>query len=50
VDYSDFTADHIRTIANQIIHSPQMRQNALALGKKLTEGGGVGVIVENIMR
>ena len=50
VDYYDFTADHIRTIANQIIHSSQMRQNALALGKKLTEGGGVGVIVENIMR
>ena len=37
------------TIANQIIHSSQMRQNALALGKKLTEGGGVGVIVENIL-
>ena len=27
-----------------------MHQNALALGKKLTGSGGVGVIVENILR
>ena len=50
VDYSDFTAENIRTIADRIIKSNEMRQNALTLGKKLTAAGGLSLIVNNILK
>ena len=50
VEYSDFNAENIRTIADRIIKSNEMRQNALALGKKLTDAGGLSLIVNNILK
>ena len=48
VDYPDFKADHIRRVAERIIHSRELAENAAALGKKLSEAGGLNTLIRNI--
>ena len=45
VDYRDFKADHIRSVAERIINSHEMAENAAALGKKLSEAGGLNTLI-----
>ncbi len=49
LDHREFTPEHLRKTADDIIHSGEMAQNAAALGKKLTEAGGVDIIIKAVI-
>ena len=48
VEYRDFRADHIREIVENILESHEMAKNAAALGKQLSEAGGINTLIRNI--
>ena len=48
VEYRDFKADNIHRIAEEMINSPVQAENVAALGKKLTEAGGINTLISNI--
>ena len=48
VNHRDFRADHICKVAERIINSCEMAENAAALGKKLSDAGGINTLVRNI--
>lgn len=45
LSHEDFRADVIRRMAMEVIASKEMRENALAIGEKLTEAGGIQKII-----
>lgn len=46
--YQDFKADYLGEVAERIIDSREFSENAAALGKKLSEAGGMNTLVQNI--
>lgn len=48
VEYKDFDEEHIRAAANTVINSAIMVKNAEQLGRKLSECGGINVIINRI--
>lgn len=48
VSHREFNAAHLRTVADEILGSPEMADNASKLGRKLTEAGGIEAIVREI--
>ena len=46
--YQDFKADYLGEVAEMIIDSREFSENAAALGKKLSEAGGMYTLVQNI--
>ena len=48
VDHRDFRADYICEVAERIINSREMAENAAVLGKKLSDAGGLDTLIRNI--
>ena len=46
--YQDFRADQLRTAVLPVINSSKIADNAAALGRKLSAGGGVQAIIDRI--
>ena len=46
--YQDFKADYLGEVAERIIDSREFSEHAAALGKKLSEAGGMNTLVQNI--
>ena len=42
----EFNSDSLRTVAEEIIRSGEMAGNALALGRKMMEAGGIDTIIQ----
>ena len=47
--FKDFNADTLRKTAEQVINSHEIRQNALALGQRLSDAGGLDFLVRTIL-
>ena len=48
VDDQNLRADHISQVAERIIASCEFSENAAALGKKLSEAGGLNTLIRTI--
>ena len=49
LNFDDFNADTLRKTAERVINSAEMRTSALALGKKLSDAGGIELVVKAIL-
>ncbi len=50
LDRDEFSADRIRALTSDILSDGEMERNAAALGQKLTETGGIKVILNEFYR
>ena len=48
MDDQNLRADHISQVAERIIASREFSENAAALGKKLSEAGGLNTLIRTI--
>jgi UDP:flavonoid glycosyltransferase YjiC (YdhE family) len=49
LEFYDFNADHLRAAAEIAINNPSMKENAIALGKKLASSGGINYLADCIL-
>lgn len=49
LNFDDFNADTLRKTAERVINNAEMRTNALALGEKLSDAGGIDLVVKTIL-
>ena len=50
LEFSDFNADNLRAAAEIAINNTSMKENAIALGKKLASSGGINLLVSCILK
>jgi len=50
LEFSDFNADKLRAAAEIAINNTSMKENAIALGKKLASSGGINFLVSCILK
>lgn len=50
LNFEDFNVDILRKTAEQVINSPEMCNNAFVLGKKLSNAGGIDLVVKTLIQ